>query len=451
MPETTERPCRRRFLKTSASAGVAALAAPLAASAGRATPDVLATRLARYAVPRNTIERFLDPDARVWARFHPTYGYLLRDAFLRDGVDGARTLGRYEATGHRRQVNFRDQPCRIHTYGDSFTQGHQVSDGETWQEVLAAHYCEPIRNFGVGGFGVYQAYRRLVEIESTADGAKHLVLNIWGDDHHRSVYAWRWLSFTPEFLPTLSGVMFHANPWVHARLDPVARVLVEEPNACPSSESLYQLCDAEWIVDRFGGDPITHLLVAIQTGVVVRRDLLDELAAASGFAAPNLSESNRVRATSRRLLNAYAVRVGIEIVKAANRFAASRGKTLFVLLSHPAGSVWRHCAGKPRSGKSGDDAGGVDWHPESFQAELREAGIPFFDTVRAHVADFRAFRGSPKEYVDRYFIGHYSPRGNHFFAHAVKDPLASVLDPAPPAYAESGAETLIRFKGYLPE
>ena len=55
-----------------------------------------------------------------------------------------------------------DRPCRMNTYGDSFTQCHQVSDGETWQEYLAAHLGEPVRNFGVGGYGVYQAYRRML-------------------------------------------------------------------------------------------------------------------------------------------------------------------------------------------------------------------------------------------------------------------------------------------------
>jgi hypothetical protein len=46
--------------------------------------------------------------------------------------------------------------CRVHTYGDSFTHCDQVSDGETWQEFLAAHLQEPVKNFGVGGYSVFQ-------------------------------------------------------------------------------------------------------------------------------------------------------------------------------------------------------------------------------------------------------------------------------------------------------
>ena len=243
MSENNE-PTRRGFLKSTAAVGAAGLAATQGfASSAPATSDAAADYLRQYAVPRETIDRFLDPTARVWAKYDPTYGYLLRDAFLRDGVDGARTLGRYTQDGPRRQVNFTDEPCRINTYGDSFTQGHQVSDGETWQEVLAAHFCEPIRNYGIGGFGVYQAYRRMLENEATENGADHLVLNIWGDDHHRSVYSCRWLSFPTSILSGMTGAMYHANPWVHARLDPNTDELLEKPNACPNEESLYGLCE----------------------------------------------------------------------------------------------------------------------------------------------------------------------------------------------------------------
>ena len=58
--------------------------------------------------------------------------------------------------GERLLSNYSEKKCRINTYGDSYTMCHQVSDHETWQEVLAAHIQEPIRNFGIGGWSVYQ-------------------------------------------------------------------------------------------------------------------------------------------------------------------------------------------------------------------------------------------------------------------------------------------------------
>src|SRR5881296_2148374 len=67
-----------------------------------------------------------------------------------DGVGKSRTFYHYEVDGARRVVHGRGAASRINTYGDSFTHGNQVNDGETWQEVLAAHLQEPIRNYGVG-------------------------------------------------------------------------------------------------------------------------------------------------------------------------------------------------------------------------------------------------------------------------------------------------------------
>src|SRR5215472_2843389 len=59
-------------------------------------------------------------------------------------VRGAICEYSYEASGARRMTLYPDKACRINTYGDSFTHGDQVSDGETWQERLGAHLCEPV-------------------------------------------------------------------------------------------------------------------------------------------------------------------------------------------------------------------------------------------------------------------------------------------------------------------
>ena len=40
--------------------------------------------------------------------------------------------------------------------------------------------------------------------------------------------------------------------------------------------------------------------------------------------------------------------------------------------------------------------------------------------------------------MGRYYIGHYNPRGNHFFAFAVKDEVVEWLEPKPPTYREGG-------------
>src|SRR5207247_1099765 len=88
-------------------------------------------------------------------------GWVHGTASVKHGVDGSTSLYSYDASGARRMIQHADKACRINTYGDSFTHCDQVSDGETWQEILAAHLGEPVRNFGVSGFSVYQAFTRM--------------------------------------------------------------------------------------------------------------------------------------------------------------------------------------------------------------------------------------------------------------------------------------------------
>ena len=120
-----------------------------------------------HALQREMLDVFFDPDAPNWATFDTELGYRLRNSTVRDGLDNAFTIATYPGTTARRLIHYADLPCRINTYGDSFTNCQQVSDGETWQEALAAHFGEPIRNFGCGGYSVFQAYRRAVAIEAT--------------------------------------------------------------------------------------------------------------------------------------------------------------------------------------------------------------------------------------------------------------------------------------------
>lgn len=81
---------------------------------------------------------------------------------------------------------------------------------------------------------------------------------------------------------------------------------------------------------------------------------------------------------------------------------------------------------------------------------IQENGFRYFDMNEVHVKDFKKFNLSLDEYMQRYFIGHYNPSGNHFFAYALKNQLVDWLDPKPITY-QQGDEKLIRFKGYLQE
>ena len=96
-----------------------------------------------------------------------------------------------------------------------------------------------------------------------------------------------------------------------------------------------------------------------------------------------------------------------------------------VLLSYSANDVIHACYNRPRFDRI-------------FVDYLNEQGFLTFDSLHAHVEEFKQFNCSPEEYAQRYYTGHYNPRGNHFFAFEIKDTLVQWLDPSPPTYREEG-------------
>ena len=187
------------------------------------------------AVPPDVIDGFLRGPS--WARFDPELGYVLGNDLPTDGIDGSATISTARPDGSRTSFMYAGRPCRINTYGDSFTQCHQVSDGETWQEYLAAHLGEPVRNFGMGGYGAYQAYRRMIREERTDHGAKYLIFYLWGDDHIRSLLRCRHALIYPVW-DDKGGRMFHNNFWPNLEMDLEAGRIVEKGNLLPTPESL---------------------------------------------------------------------------------------------------------------------------------------------------------------------------------------------------------------------
>lgn len=379
--------------------------------------------LTQRVASREVIDSFLDPTKPLWAKYDPELGYLLRTSAMRDGMDGALSFYAYSPTGERRMVNWADRRCRINTYGDSFTQCHQVSDGESWQEYLAAHFGEPIRNYGVGGFGVYQAYRRMLREEATANGAEWIVLNIYDDDHRRSLMGCRLLMMGGFGGSFGRGPMFHGTPWVHLRLDPESGQFQERESACPTPESLYKLCDADFVYETFREDFSVQMAVAQQHGVFSRPEQVKKLCQLMRVDG-DLSNPDQCRKIATELRERVAFASSLFVLDKAAEFCRQHNKKLLVLLSYSAPSVLAACDGKPR-------------FDQSFVDALKEKKIPFVDSLEKHVEEFRTFRLSPQEYVKRYYIGHYNPKGNHFFAFAVKDAVVGWLAPKPPAYRKS--------------
>ncbi len=378
---------------------------------------------------REEVDAFLDPKQPNWARFDLELGYTLRSNVLKDGLEGCRTVETFLNTGERLMINNSNKPCRINAYGNSYTLCQQTSDGETWEEYLAAHLGEPIRNFGIGGYGTYQAYLRMRRQETTPSGAEYLILTIWDmDDYLRSIDAWRWIRFGPSWRRHAGHLnMFHGNPWNHIRLDLKTGELIEIENSFRTPESLYKLCDPDFVYEHFRNDLVVKLVAAQNGASDVDWSELEAIAKALNV-KPDFGSPESTAQTARDLHMEYALRAGMRVIEKAQGYASAQKKKLMILLSFGEQSVISACEGRPR-------------FDQSVVNFLREKNIPFGDGLAKHVEDFQNFKISPREYVNRYYVGHYNPKGNHFYAFAVKDTIVNWLHPKPIAYSE-GSETI---------
>ena len=283
---------------------------------------------------REEIDHFLDPEKLSWGQFDPEVGYILGNYLPRDGIDNSATINTVQKNGTRSGVLYADRPRRINTYGNSFTQGAQVSDEETWQEYLAAHLGEPIGNYGVGGFGVYQAYRRLMRAEATDEGAEYVILYIWGDDHHRSFLRCRRVSYPIQRSPV--PAMFEGNFWAHLEMDMENGHLVEEEALLQTPESLYNMTDPDFMYEALKDDLMLQMSLFCRD-YIQEIDIkpLKVLAEILGFSPDVSDQPKQQRRWIENLRHTYAFAGTCYIIEQALAFTQHRGKKLMIALYCP--------------------------------------------------------------------------------------------------------------------
>lgn len=365
---------------------------------------------------REEVEQWLAEKAFPFAKYSSEFGWLLRDARFQDGVDGAINVYTYGDQDERITINYRDRPCRINTYGNSYTQCHQVSDGETWQEVLASHFQEPVRNFGVGGWSVYQAWLRILREEQRSP-AEVIVLNIYQDDHFRNLDAWRGIRVKKHarFIePTL--------PYVE--VDVKTNQFVEHANPCPTPESVFDLCDYEWVCNRFEKDfalriMLEHANSGSPNPSVNYKEIL-EMAASHGIITR--TDTSKAFSTAADALHQLAAYFSTQrIVEKLEEYARKHEKKVLYILSYPAQFIAR----TEKEGQRPD---------QPFVDFMRQKELPFVDLLQLHLNEFSGSKLSIRDYLKQYFVGHYNPLGNFFTAHAIKDRLREMLTPGPLPY-----------------
>jgi hypothetical protein len=272
----------------------------------------------------------------------------------------------------------------------------------------------------MGGYGVYQSYRRMARTEVTVDGAEYVLLYLWGDDHVRSLLRCRHALIYPWW-DTRGGHLFHNNFWTHMEMDTDSGRLVEKPNLLPTPESLYNMTDPDFMVEALRDDWMLQI-AAFTYGQIdeIECEPVNRLAEILG--CPPISEGNaeEVKKAAARIRNCYAFVATRVILEQADTFARQHKKKLMVILFDP--GVTRELI---------TQGSRYDQEIVNF---LQDRGMRYLDMNLVHVEDYQSFRLSLDEYMKRFFIGHYNPAGNHFFAYTIRKPLVEWLDPKPVTY-----------------
>ncbi len=419
---------RRHFLLTALATGLQFSRSTAAEPAtGGLPPDLVPlvrAFLKSMVAPRQWVADFINPspDAEVLRRtlgwtYSSEFGWVLRDAVRFDGINGSKTFYHYEKDGARRIVNSPGQTSRLHTYGNSFTHGDQVSDGETWQEYLAGHFQEPIRNYGVGGYSVYQAFRRMRRHEQAGSGAEYLILNVYDDDHFRNLTPWRALA--SGRIGLIPGTLPYVRPNVNKG------TCQEFDNPSPKPEDLYRLCDEDFLWRTFHNEPVTLFVLRTKADSdALRRQLVEGCAARWGvdltpFAGLPIAEQFL------KIYTAAAIAATKHIVTWTEKLAAERGKKLMLMLTFGRANMQAELEGRPRF-----DQDFVNW--------LKDKPYPVVDVRDAFRAEFKQFKGDVQTYINRYYVtpkgGHHNPAGNFFVANMARDTVRKWLQPAPLPY-----------------
>ena len=366
---------------------------------------------------RQEVDDYFADRAFPFSKHSPEFGWLLRDSFFRDGMNNSISVYHFvQPDGERKMSNYGNQPCRINTYGNSFTQCHQVSDHETWQEVLAAHLQEPVKNFGIGGWSVYQAYLRMLKEEKRTP-AGYIIFNIYSDDHYRNLDAWRNVRVNKH-------ERFIEPPLPFMKVDLKKRTISEHPNPTPRKEDFYKLCNLDETYEIFKDDFVTRIRIAHNKSEE-RNENLDYEEIHALTQTHGIETSLDSNATMSNVVSAYHRECALfsteKIIDKIEQFAAENNKKVLYVLSYPAG----YLAEAHEKGRRWD---------QSIIDFINSKKLPLVDLGQTHFDEFNQFSIKLKDYLEKYFIGHYNPLGNMFCAQAVQGKLVEMMDPKPVPY-----------------
>ena len=210
--------------------------------------------------------------------------------------------------------------------------------------------------------------------------------------------------------------------------------IVEKPNRLPDRESIYRMTDPDWMYENLNDDLALQMLLFVR-GLISDMDWQRVERLTKLFNLAPVDRENK-RESVNAVLNSYSFAATKYILRKAREFTKQEGKKLLVVLFDPS----RVMQALIESGTRYD---------QEIVDFLEANDFKYFDMNVVHAEDFKSFNLSFPEYRRRYFHGHYSPAGNHFFAFSIKDTIVQWLDPKPIPYQDR-AIALKNFADYVP-
>lgn len=330
----------------------------------------------------------------------PNFGFVHKNAIRHDGVDHSLTYYHYDKSGSRISPNYPSHEARISSYGNSYTHCDQVNDEETWQEYLGGFIGERIKNYGVGGYSVYQAYLRMLKTQK-AHPTKYIIFNIYCDDHFRNLDSIR------------SRIRMHVDapagfPIPHLKVNLEKGTCTPVENRYKTMEDLRKLTDESFFIKTYLEDPLLDMLIRLKEQKEVER------------ADPSLGFPV-FRYDSDKALKAYREKAFLatdQVLRWIEEYIERENKSLILVLSYPITDVRNDILGKP------------SWD-QKFLDKLKDKPYPVINLREEHVKDFDKYSIGVEEYLKMFFNGHYSPKGNFFAAECLRNCVIEHLDPSP--------------------
>ncbi len=210
--------------------------------------------------------------------------------------------------------------------------------------------------------------------------------------------------------------------------------IVEKPNRLADRESLYRMTDPDWMYENLKDDLALQMLL-FGSGLVSNVDWPGVERLAKLLHLPSVDRENEKESVN-GVLDSYSFTATKYILSKAREFTEREDKKLLVVLFDPGRVMPALIESKTR-------------YDQEIVDFLEENNFKYFDMNVVHARDFKSFNLSFPEYRKRYFNGHYSPAGNHFFAFSIKDTIVQWLDPKPITYQDR-AKALRNFTRYVP-